>query len=165
MSEIKELFNVQNYNLIQDEDNYYFFRALNNGDHNDMLTGVTRNETGDLTKIRTDRERYIENSENPEPIYKEDEPVSVLQVIDHVKRGHRYDTNCISISSNANVSVLYGNGDYSDEYVIIRVPKNKFGKTTLDSDDLTCARASTIISDLVKEKQSAIIKENRGDNK
>lgn len=42
MSNINELFNVQSYNLIQDGEYYYFFRALNNGDHNDMQNGITR---------------------------------------------------------------------------------------------------------------------------
>ena len=127
MSEINELFNVQSYNLIQDEYYYYFFRALNNGDHNDIQNGIIRSQNGVLTKIRTDRARYIENPENEAPKYKEDEPISLLQVIDHIKRGHRIDTNCISLSSNANVSVIYGNGYYSDEYALIRVPKSKMG--------------------------------------
>ena len=55
MEEIEKLFSVQNYNLIQDEEYYYFFRALNNGDHNDIQAGITRDENGVLTKIRTDR--------------------------------------------------------------------------------------------------------------
>ena len=110
MNEINELFSIQNYNLIQDEEYYYFFRALNNGDHNDIHTGITTDKNGNLTKIRTDRARYVENPDNPEAVYKEDEPVSLLQVIDHIKRGHRYDTNCMSLSSNSNVSIIYGNG-------------------------------------------------------
>ena len=33
----KDLFNIENFNIIQDEDNYYFFRALNMGDLSDII--------------------------------------------------------------------------------------------------------------------------------
>ena len=135
MSEINRLFNIENYNLIQDENYYYLFRALNNGDHDDIKTGITRDGNGVLTKIRPDRARYVENPNNLEPKYTENEPISLLQVIDHIKRGHRYDTNCMSLSSNCNISVIYGNGNYNDEYAIIKVQKNKFGEDTINASE------------------------------
>ena len=91
MSEINQLFNIENYNIIQDENYYYLFRALNNGDHNDLENGIIRNANGQITKIRTDRARYVENYVERTPKYKEDEPISLLQVIDHIKEHHRYE--------------------------------------------------------------------------
>ena len=135
MSEINELFNIEKYNLIQDENYYYLFRALNNGDHADLENGITTNENGKIIKVRTDRARYVENFEDRTPKYEEDEPISLLQVIDHIKEHHRYDTNCISLSSNANVSVMYGNGYYADEYALIRVPKNEIGKKVINAGE------------------------------
>ena len=149
MSQINELFNIENYNLIQDDQYYYLFRALNNGDHNDAVAGITRDENGVLTKIRTDRARYVENPENSEPQYEENAPLSLLQVIDHIKRGHRIDTNCISLSSNCNVSVIYGNKNYNDEYTIIRVPKSKFGVKTINASEY-------ILSEIEKKIEEAL---------
>ena len=135
MSKINELFNIENYNLIQDENYYYLFRALNNGDHNDLENGITRDKNGKIVKVRTDRARYIENPQNGAPKYGEDTPISLLQVIDHIKEHHRYDTNCISLSSNANVSVMYGNGYYADEYTVLRVPKSEIGKKFINAGE------------------------------
>ena len=170
MSVINELFSVQNYNLIQDDEYYYFFRALNNGDHSDMQARITRDENGLITKVRTDRARYIENPDNPEPIYEENQPISLVQVIDHIKRGHRYDTNCISLSSNANISVIYGNGYYNDEYAVIRVPKNKFGEQTINASEYILSEmekkigealetANDEVKELIKKIDSAATRE------
>ena len=41
----------------------------------------------------------------------------------------RKDTNCISLSSNANVSISYGRAFYKDKYVLVKVPKSEYRKT------------------------------------
>ena len=33
---LNKVFELEKYNIISDEENYYFFRALNNADHNDI---------------------------------------------------------------------------------------------------------------------------------
>ena len=43
------------------------------------------------------------------------------------------ETNCISLSSNANVSIVYGRGSYTDKYVIVKVPKNEVGKNIVNA--------------------------------
>ena len=35
------MFDIHNLNIIQDDENYYFFRALNLGDENDIRTHLT----------------------------------------------------------------------------------------------------------------------------
>ena len=41
---------------------------------------------------------------------------------------YRKDTNCISLSSNGNVSISYGRGFYKDRYVMVKVPKSELGE-------------------------------------
>lgn len=53
-----DVFNIENFNIIQDNDNYYFFRALNMADNADIDGNITTDENGNITRIRTDRERW-----------------------------------------------------------------------------------------------------------
>lgn len=151
MSIVNELFNISKFNIIEDEEYYYFFRAMNNGDHSDLQNGTITDSNGKIVRIRTDRARYVENPQNDTPKYEEDAPLSLLQVIDHIKEHHRYDTNCISLSSNANVSVMYGNGYYSDEYVLIRVPKRELGERVINAGEY-------ILEEMEKRIEEAISK-------
>ena len=125
---MEEIFDIDNFNIIEDEENYYFFRALNMADNKDLKEGKIIDSTGRIEKIRSDRERYEENSENGAPKYSKDAEISLEQAYDHIKENYRKDTNCISLSSNCNVSILYGRGSYKDIYIMVKVPKNKFGK-------------------------------------
>lgn len=130
---MEELFNIDKFNIIKDEENYYFFRALNMEDNQDLEKGVILDNEGNIKKIRTDRERYEQNPENEPPKYGKDAEISLEQVYDHVKRHHRKDTNCISLSSDANVAIYYGRGFYKDRYVIVKVLKREFGKTVINA--------------------------------
>ncbi len=122
-----DIFDILNFNVIQDEENYYFFRALNRGDNADIEQGIT-SSNGNITRVRTDRERWQAVEENPEPKYDEEVPLSLEQMYDHIKMHQRKDTNCISLSSNANVSISYGRAYYKDQYVLVRVPKSELGE-------------------------------------
>ena len=53
-----DMFNIEGFNVISDENNYYFFRALNMGDISDVENGITKNTNGNIGRIRTARERY-----------------------------------------------------------------------------------------------------------
>lgn len=130
---MKNIFNIDNFNTIEDEENYYFFRALNMADNKDLETGIILDNTGNIERIRTDRERYEENTDNEEPKYSKDDEISLEQVYDHIKMHYRKDTNCISLSSNGNVSVSYGRGSYKDRYVMIKVPKRELGENVINA--------------------------------
>ena len=130
---MESLFNIENFNIIEDEENYYFFRALNMEDNNDLEALTILDEKGNINKLRTDRERYENNHENNEPKYNKDSEISLEQVYDHIKMNHRKDTNCISLSSNANVSISYGRGSYKDKYVIVKSPKREFGEKVINA--------------------------------
>lgn len=120
------VFNIEKFNLIQDEENYYFFRALNMADNNDIENGITTSENGEIERIRTDRERFDGKTK-----YSEDSQISLEELYDHIKMHYRKDTNCISLTSNSNIAINYGRGSYKDKYVMIKVPKSEFGEQTV----------------------------------
>ena len=124
---MNDLFDLKNFNVIEDDEYYYFFRALNMGDNKDIEEGLIVDSLGNVERIRTDRQRYIENSVDDTKYGKYDK-ISLEEVYDHIKINHRKDTNCISLSSNANVSIMYGRGNYYDKYVIVKVLKSEIGK-------------------------------------
>ena len=53
----------------------------------------------------------------------EESNISLEEVYDHIKMHYRKDTNCISLTSNANIAINYGRGSYKDKYVMIKIPK------------------------------------------
>ena len=130
---MEEIFNIENFNIIEDEENYYFFRALNMADNQDLENGTILDGNGNIERIRTDRERYEENAQNEAPKYSKDAEISLEQVYDHIKMHYRKDTNCISLSSNGNVSISYGRGSYKDRYVMIKVPKRELGEKVINA--------------------------------
>ena len=81
---MESLFDVDKFNIIEDEENYYFFRALNMADNQDLDIGTILDNAGNIEKIRTDRERYEENAENEAQKYSKDEEISLEQVYDHI---------------------------------------------------------------------------------
>ena len=125
----KEMFDIEKFNVISDEENYYFFRALNMADNSDIEHRTTvSSDDGKIEKIRTDRERY-----EGEAKYKEDSNISLEEVYDHIKMHYRKDTNCISLTSNANIAINYGRGSYKDKYVMIKIPKKELGEQTVEA--------------------------------
>ena len=124
-----EVLDIDRFNVVSDEENYYFFRALNMADNSDIENGITvSSDDGKIEKIRTDRERY-----EGEAKYKEDSNISLEEVYDHIKMHYRKDTNCISLTSNANIAINYGRGSYKDKYVMVKVPKKELGEQTVEA--------------------------------
>ena len=102
-------------------------------DNQDLDEGTIVDDNGNFERIRTDRERYEEKTENGEPKYSKDATISLEEVYDHVKMHYRKDTNCISLSSNGNVSIAYGRGNYKDRYVMVKVPKQELGERVINA--------------------------------
>ena len=124
----EELFDIKNFNIIKDRENYYFFRALNIADNNDIERGISTTGDGKIERIRTDRERFEGKTK-----YSEDSEISLEEVYDHIKMHYRKDTNCISITSNSNIAINYGRGSYKDKYVMIKIPQNEFGEKIVNA--------------------------------
>ena len=57
---MEEMFDIEKFNVISDEENYYFFRSLEPGDIKDLEEGNIKDENGNYIRIRTDRERWEE---------------------------------------------------------------------------------------------------------
>lgn len=148
------IFDIDKFNIIDDDDNYYFFRALNLADNEDIENNITCDSNGEIQRIRTDRERYGENAK-----YNKNSPINLEQVFDHIKMHYRKDTNFISLSSNANVSALYGRGNYKDRYVIVKVPKKEMGEKVINAGQYMLGEIQREIDKYIKTiKDERILK-------
>ncbi|MDR0978560.1 MAG: hypothetical protein LBL91_01225 [Lachnospiraceae bacterium] len=156
----QQIFDMEKFNLISDDENYYLFRALNNGDNADMENGITLDNDGNFLQIRTDRMRYIENPDNVARRYSEKSPISLEQVYDHIKIRNRKDTNCISLTSNANVSLMYGRDNYKNRYIMVKIPKKELGEKVVNAGEYMLQeiekRVNTAVSEL--DSKNEIIK-------
>ena len=125
---LEEIFDIDKFNVYSDNDYYYFFRALNKDDNNDIDTNITTDSNNRIERVRTNRERY-----NGVPKYSESSVLTLEEAVDHINTRHRKDTNCISLTSNANTAIMYGRGHYKDKYIVVKVPKKDIGKTTYEA--------------------------------
>ena len=121
----KEMFDIEKFNVISDEENYYFFRSLEPGDVEDLEKGIIK-DGENYQKLRTDRERWEETHQEA-PRWNAESTVSLEEMYNHIKIHYSLQTNCISLSSNANVARTYGEA-FSDKYVMIKVPKKEMGE-------------------------------------
>lgn len=121
---LKNVFSIDNFNVIKDERYYYFFRALNKEDNKDLEEGEIT-ENGKIIKIRTDTQRWKENNKSLKPRYDEDVTNSLKQMYDHIKPKFCRCTNCISLSCDASISIHYGRDFYNDRYVMIKIKKKR----------------------------------------
>ena len=114
-----EIFGVENINLISDSQYYYVFRALNRDDQSEINDGITAID-GKIQKVITNKQRYPENSK-----YSTATQISLKEVWDHTRSFNFYrGTSCISLSSNANISIDYGS-KYGHKYLMVRIPKGR----------------------------------------
>ncbi len=145
---MNELFNITN--CYQDTNYYYFFRALNKRDMAGIRDKSILDDAGHIRKIVTDSTFY-----NHKDRYNEESNLTLEEMVNHVKTHYDKDTNCISLSSDANVCLTYGRSDYEDKYVIVKVPKNELGKTTFN--------AGKYIYEEILKKVNAYIEEHQAD--
>jgi hypothetical protein len=116
------VFDINNFNVIQDDEFYYVFRSLEAGDIKDINNNIKG-------IMRTDRERF-----DGIPKYSEDSNISLEEMFDHIKMHYRLDTNCISFTTNAGIAIMYGrdnesftDGEFNDQYVVLKIPKHELG--------------------------------------
>ena len=152
----KEILEIDKFNIISDEENYYFFRALNMDDNSDIEEKTTVSSDGKIERIRTDRERYEEKTK-----YAEESKISLEEVYDHIKIHYRKDTNCISLTSNANIAINYGRGSYKDKYVMIKIPKRELGEQTFEAGQYMLqelySKIEKTVEELPEETKSEIL--------
>ena len=151
---MNNIFNIDKFNIIEDEENYYFFRALNMADNQELEDGTILDGTGNFERIRTDRERYEQDPEKGEPKYSKTSEISLEEVYDHIKMHYRKDTNCISLSSNANVSISYARGFYKDRYVMIKVSKREMGEKVVFAGQYMLEEIERKVDEYISSKGS-----------
>ena len=119
---MSKIFDIEKNDVISDEENYYFFRALEPGDIEDLEKGIIKNGEKYI-RIRTDRERWQEKHQEKSR-WNENSKITLEEMFNHIKIHYSLQTNCISLSSNANVAKTYSQ-TFSDKYVMIQVPKKE----------------------------------------
>ena len=144
-----ELFNITN--CYQDDNYYYFFRALNKRDMTGIRDKSTLDEAGHISKIVTDSTFY-----NHKDRYNEDSSLTLEEMVNHVKTHYDKDTNCISLSSDANVCLTYGRSDYEDKYIVVKVPKSELGKTTFNAGKYIYEEILKRVNAYIEEHQSQL---------
>ena len=148
---MNNIFNIEKFNLIEDEENYYFFRSLEPGDLKDLENGIIK-ENNEYTRLRTDRERWEEDHPGESPRWNSESEVSLEEMYSHIKMHYSLQTNCISLSSNANVARTYGEA-FSDKYVMIRVPKKEMGERVFHAGPYMLQEIEKIVNKEI-EKQN-----------
>ena len=148
---MEEMFDIEKFNVISDEENYYFFRSLEPGDIKDLEEGNIKDENGNYIRIRTDRERW-EETHSIKPRWNAESTVTLEEMYNHIKMHYSLETNCISLSSNANVARTYGE-TFSDKYVMIKVPKKEMGQRVYNAGQY-------MLAEIDKKVQERIAKGN-----
>lgn len=138
------VFDLENFNIYSDNENYYFFRALNLADNADFDNGIITDQDNQIVKIRTNLDRY-----DKVPMYSSEDEISLDQVVNHIKMHQRKDTNCISLTSNANTALTYGRSGYKDKYVMIKVPKNEIGENVYQAGLYMLQEVSSKIDEII----------------
>ena len=126
---IDEVFDISNFNIFSDDENYYFFRTLEDVDIESIKNKTITDENGNINRIITDREFYGET------IFKKEDDLSLEQMVEHIKMHYNQHTNCISFSSNTNVILDYGRNVFNDRYIMLKVPKSEFGKNIVNAGE------------------------------
>ena len=146
---MEEMFDIEKFNVISDEENYYFFRSLEPGDIKDLEEGNIKDENGNYIRLRTDRERW-EETHNLTPRWNAESQVTLEEMYNHIKTPYSLETNCISLSSNANVARTYGE-TFSDKYVMIKVPKKEMGQRVYNAGQYMLAEIDKKVQERIAQ--------------
>ena len=129
---MKYVFDIDYFNVMKDENYFYFFRALNREDNKELEEGKI-SENGKIIRIRTDTQRWKEIHKNVKPKYDENDNNSLEQMYDHIKPKFCRCTNCISLTCDASISIHYGRDFYNDRYVMIKIKKEEIGNKVVNA--------------------------------
>ena len=153
LSQLEKLFNIENFNIYSDDENYYFFRSLEDVDIESIKNKSIIDESGKIKRLITDREFYGETT------FTKDSEISLEEITEHIKKNYNKHTNCISFSSNANVCLDYGRSTYNDNYIVLKVPKKDFGKNAVFAGEYMFSEVSKVLDEFYSNlDDSSIIK-------
>ena len=146
---MEEIFDIEKFNVISDEENYYFFRSLEPGDIKDLEEGNIKDENGKYIRLRTDRERW-EETHSIKPRWNAESTVTLEEMYNHIKMHYSLETNCISLSSNANVARTYGE-TFSDKYVMIKVLRKEMGQRVYNAGQYMLAEIDKKVQERIAQ--------------
>ena len=153
LRQLENLFNIENFNIYSDDENYYFFRSLEEVDVESIKNKSILDESGKIKRLITDREFYGEIT------FTKDSDISLEEITEHIKKNYNKHTNCISFSSNANVALDYGRSTYNDNYIVLKVPKKDFEKDTFFAGKYMLSEVSKVLDEFYSSlDNSSIIK-------
>ena len=153
LRQLEKLFNIENFNIYSDDENYYFFRSLEEVDVESIKNKSIVDESGKIKRLITDREFYGKTT------FTKDSDISLEEITEHIKKNYNKHTNCISFSSNANVALDYGRSTYNDDYVVLKVPKKDFEKDTFFAGKYMLSEVSKVLDEFYSNlDDSSIIK-------
>ena len=144
---MEEMFDIEKFNIISDEENYYFFRALEPGDIEDLEKGIIK-DGEDYTRLRTDRERW-EETHQEDARWNAESQVTLEEMFNHIKMDYSLQTNCISLTSNANVVRTYGEM-FNEKYVMIKVPKREMGEKVFNAGQYMLGEISRQVGERIE---------------
>ena len=144
-------FNIDKFNIISDEEYYYFFRCLEDGDIKDLKEGkIELEDNGHISKLRTDRERWVEEHQK-EAKYSEDSKVSLEEMFLHIKMNYSKETNCISLTSNANVARTY-ESMFSKDFAMIKVPKKELNEKCFNAGQYMLSEIEKRVDEVIESE-------------
>lgn len=107
------VFEPNRFNVIEDDENIYIFRALNHDNELDM-------DNPDVDVIRSRSHVTLDNGSTSK--FSEDSQISLEEVYSNVRVARSgKNNNCISFSSNSNVTLDYESG----RYIMYAIPKKR----------------------------------------
>lgn len=131
-------------NILFDGKHYYLIRSLNDGNMQDLSRGIQ--------DIRTDAQRYRDrNGEWGK--YSDESECSLEEVFDHIKMKYRKDTNCTSLTRNANVALTYHVNN--SRYVLVRIDPDELDRY-FDAGDYMLGKIETEISTVSEQSTDEI---------
>ena len=133
-----KLFDIDQFTVIEDEENYYYFRAVTENDLIDLENGAGLKTNRERTETARGTAKYSAGGE-----------ISLQEIWDHIRYGHSKETNCISLSSNSNVVIDYGQRD-QNKYVMIKVPKDK-GENVYNAGQYMLEEINKAINEAIKK--------------
>ena len=84
LRQLEKLFNIENFNIYSDDENYYFFRSLEEVDVESIKNKSIIDETGKIKRLITDREFYGET------IFTKDSDISLEEITENIKKNYNY---------------------------------------------------------------------------
>ena len=87
LRQLENLFNIENFNIYSDDENYYFFRSLEEVDVESIKNRSIVDESGKIIRLITDREFYGETT------FTKNSDISLEEITEQARQNPRLRMN------------------------------------------------------------------------